>query len=454
MQTIHDLIGIGFGPSNVALAIALQEQGEAHGRAVAPLFIERQSDFAWHPHMLLQQSHMQISFLKDLATLRNPRSRFTFLNYLQEQGRLPDFINLKSFYPSRQEFNDYLRWAAGHFGDRCAYGEDVFEVLPETRPDGSVRAVRVRSRDAAGAVQERLARNLIVSVGGSARIPDVFRGLRGDARVFHSSTYLRDIARCGDARRIAVIGAGQSAAEIFMDLQGRPQVQEVDWVMRARAIRPADDSPFVNEVFNADFTDYMFGCSCAQREALLREYAHTNYAVADLELIQQVFKVFYEQRVAAGERLRMLRQHEVIAARADAAGIHFTLRDGDSGLQREERYDAAVLATGYERVSHRQLLAPLARHLGGLAVDRRYRVQAAPGFEPGIFLQGACEDSHGLSDTLLSVTAVRSGEIGRAIASSLQPPQQPADGNATAPAAAKRSPAASRPAPEKAPLCA
>jgi len=419
MQPIHDLIGIGFGPSNVALAIALEEQRDAQGRAVAPFFIERQPAFAWHPHMLLAQSHMQISFLKDLVTLRHPRSRFTFLNYLHEQGRLPDFINLKSFYPSRQEFNDYLRWVAGHFEDRCAYGEDVFEVLPETAEDGSVQALRVRSRDAAGAVHERLARNLIVGVGGSARIPEVFRSLRGEPRVFHSSTYLRDMAACGDARRIAVVGAGQSAAEIFMDLQGRPQAPEVDWVMRARAIRPADDSPFVNEVFNAQFTDYMFGCSCAQREALLREYAHTNYAVADLDLIQQVFKVFYEQRVAASERLRMLRQHEVTAARADASGIHFTLRDGASGQQRVERYDAAVLATGYERVAHREVLAPLTRYLGDFTVDRHYRIQTAPSFKPGIFLQGACEDSHGLSDTLLSVTAVRSGEIGGVIAASL-----------------------------------
>lgn len=98
----------------------------------------------------------------------------------------------------------------------------MFEVLPEPGPDGVVERLRVRSRNAAGRVQERLARNLIVGVGGTARIPEVFRGLQGDPRVFHSSTYLRDIARQGAARSIALIGAGQSAAEIFMDLQAAP----------------------------------------------------------------------------------------------------------------------------------------------------------------------------------------------------------------------------------------
>jgi L-ornithine N5-oxygenase len=32
-------------------------------------------------------------------------------------------------------------------------------------------------------------------------------------------------------------------------------------------------------------------------------------------------------------------------------------------------------------------------------------------FRPAVFLQGACETTHGLSDTLLSITAVRSNEI-------------------------------------------
>ncbi len=425
MQHIHDLIGIGFGPSNVGLAIALEEHRGTHGRAPQAFFIERQPAFAWHPHMLLDHAHMQISFLKDLATLRNPQSRFTFLNYLHEQGRLQDFINLKSFYPSRHEFNDYLGWAARQFEGQCAYGEEVFEVLPEPGPDGTVEQLRVRSRNAAGRVQERLARNLIVGVGGTARIPEVFRGLQGDPRVFHSSTYLRDIARQGAARSIALIGAGQSAAEIFMDLQGRAHAPEVDWVMRARAIRPSDDSPFVNEIFNADFTDYMFGRSAPERESLLREYAHTNYAVADLELIQQVFKTFYEQRVTGGRRLRMLRQHEVRAARADASGVYFTFHDRESGEDSTVRYDAAVLATGYERAAHRDVLAPLAPYLGDLTVDRHYRVQAAPGFRPAIFLQGACESSHGLSDTLLSVTAVRTGEIGQVLAAALPPAREP-----------------------------
>lgn len=72
--TVHDLIGIGFGPSNLALAIALEERGQVQGPLDA-LFLDKQLDYRWHGNTLVTQSELQISFLKDLVTLRNPTRR-------------------------------------------------------------------------------------------------------------------------------------------------------------------------------------------------------------------------------------------------------------------------------------------------------------------------------------------------------------------------------------------
>ena len=412
---VHDLIGIGFGPSNIALAIALEEKRQA-GQALNTLFIEKQPGFAWHKDMLLEHAHMQISFLKDLVTLRNPTSRYTFVNYLHEKQRLPDFINLKTFFPGRHEFNDYLGWVAAQFDDQCAYGETVFEVLPEQR-GADVTLLRVRSRNATGDVRERLTRNLVVSPGGTARVPECFRSLRDDPRVFHSSTYLRDIDRNSGAQKIAVLGAGQSAAEIFMDLHGRNNQTRLDFIMRARTIKPADDSPFSNQIFDADFVDHVYSRDQQERDALLSEFWHTNYACPDLDLIQQIFKVFYQQRVTGNERHQLLRQHQITAAHASHNGIQLTLRELNSQQERTERYDAVVLATGYDRLQHKALLEPLTPWLQDFDIDRRYRIKTPTSFQPGIYLQGACESTHGLSDTLLSITAIRSGEICAALCS-------------------------------------
>lgn len=412
---IYDLIGIGFGPSNIALAITLEEQKQA-GYGIESFFIEKQPNFAWHANMMLDNAHMQVSFLKDLATMRNPSSHFTFINYLHQKNRLQDFINLKTFFPSRHEFNDYLAWAASHFDDCCAYGEEVIEVLPEKRGDEIV-LLRIRSRNRDQVVHERFARNLVISVGGQPRIPDGFLSLKEDPRVFHSNNYLKEIKHHAHAKRIAVVGGGQSAAEIFMDLHHRYATAQVDLIMRARAIKPSDDSPFVNEIFNTDFTDYVFNSSDQQRTEILNEFWHTNYAAPDLVLIEQIFNVFYRQKVSGIEQHRFLRRHEVKKAVSQNDGIQFVLHDLNTDQDRTETYDAVVLATGYNRDYHKFLLAPILPYFSDMQVDRQYRLNNVSEFKPAVFLQGACESSHGLSDTLLSVTAVRTHEIAQALIS-------------------------------------
>ena len=410
---VHDLIGIGFGPSNIALAITLQEKKQA-GYNIESFFIEKQPSFAWHANMMLNNAHMQVSFLKDLATMRNPSSHFTFINYLHQKNRLQDFINLKTFFPSRHEFNDYLAWAASHFDQCCAYGEEVIEIVPEKRGEEIV-LLRIRSCDAEQVMHERLARNLVISIGGQPRIPDSFLSLKGDPRVIHSSSYLQEIKQYPSANRIAVVGGGQSAAEIFMDLHDRFQTTQVDLIMRARSIKPSDDSPFVNEIFNADFTDFVFNSSEQDRAEILNDFWHTNYAAPDLVLIEQIFNVLYRQKVSGSECHRFLRRHEVRQALSRQEGIQFVLHDMNTNCERTETYDAVVLATGYHRDHHKALLASLTPYFEDFAVDRQYRLCSTPNFKPAVFLQGACESSHGLSDTLLSVTAVRTNEIVQAL---------------------------------------
>ncbi|WP_246129645.1 hypothetical protein [Halovibrio variabilis] len=74
-----------------------------------------------------------------------------------------------------------------------------------------------------------------------------------------------------------------------------------------------------------------------------------------------------------------------------------------------------MLATGYVRDTHKQLLASVADYLPDFAVNRHYQLYTKPEFKPAIFLQGSCEPTHGLSDTLLSILAARTSEICAAI---------------------------------------
>lgn len=421
-ETIHDLIGVGFGPSNLALAIALEELAQTNGHALDALFIDKQSDYRWHGNTLATQSELQISFLKDLVSLRNPTSPYSFVNYLHQKKRLADFINLGTFYPCRLEYNDYLRWAAEHFATQAVYGEEILRVEPELL-DGRIDHLRVISRSAQGHERLRRARSVVVGSGGTPKIPPVFAPFKDDPRVFHHSQYLNSLEQLpctqGKPMRIAIIGSGQSAAEALIDLNDSYPSVKADMILRGSALKPADDSPFVNEVFTPDYTDLVFNQPQAERAKLISEYHNTNYSVVDIDLIERIYGMLYRQKVAHQYRHAVLCRRNIEAAVSTDKGIELTLRDLATGIQQTHVYDAVILATGYERRSHRELLAPLQLHLKDFEVDRDYRVLASPELNAAVYLQGFCEASHGLSDTLLSVLPVRAAEIGQSLYQSL-----------------------------------
>lgn len=407
---IYDLIGIGFGPSNIALAISLEEHYAKTGKEADVLFLEKQESFAWHPNMMLNHSHMQVSFLKDLVTPRNPTSKYSFLNYLSNKNRLQDFINLQTFFPSRNEFNDYLKWCASHFDNQCHYDRQVVSITPINTNTDEVELLKVISCDHTGKSYEYIAKSVVVAVGGKGNIPKEFAGLEGDDRVFHSSTYLTSIKKLNNPQRVAVIGAGQSSAEIFMDLHDSSDAQ-VDLITRSWAFKPSDDSPFANEIFNPEYTDYVFNNSTGRRNDLLKEYRSTNYAAPDLEVIENIYNVFYQQKVNNEYRHSLFRRYEVKSVETTEESIILTIQNLDSGETIERSVDAVILATGYQRNIHQTLLQPVEKYLKDYSVTRDYRICANDKFKPVVFLQGCCESTHGLSDTLLSNISVRNREI-------------------------------------------
>jgi L-ornithine N5-oxygenase len=198
--------------------------------------------------MLLEGAKMQISFIKDMATLRNPRSSFTFLNYLHAKDRLVQFSNLDTFLPLRIEFEDYLRWCAEWFDDVAHYSQEVLEVRPEKSWRGTqqIDSFAVMSRNiATGAISTRKAKHVVLAAGGRPNIPRAFP--ERHPRLLHSSKFAYEIPNLLSERhtpyKIAVIGGGQSAAEIFNNLHDRYPNSETRLIVKGPALKPSDDSP-------------------------------------------------------------------------------------------------------------------------------------------------------------------------------------------------------------------
>ncbi|GAA2661096.1 lysine N(6)-hydroxylase/L-ornithine N(5)-oxygenase family protein [Nonomuraea recticatena] len=407
---VHDLIGIGFGPSNLALAIALKENGP-----VDAVFFEKQATFGWHRGMLLDGTTMQVSFLKDLVTMRNPASEFGFLSYLRDRGRLADFINHKTMFPSRLEFHDYLEWAATPFADQVEYRSEVVGVTPVS-VDGVVDHldVVVRQGGCADELTTRRTRNVVIAAGLEPVLPP---GVVSGERVWHSEELLDRLPSLRDPRRLVVVGAGQSAAEVTDHLHGAFPGAEVCAVFSKYGYTPADDSSFANRIFDPEAVDHFYGASEEVKRMLLAYHASTNYSVVDLELIDELYRRHYQEKVRGTERLRIFNASRVVEV---ARGPRVTVEFLPTGERTVLDADAVVYATGYRSGDPLTLLGEAGELCellpdGGLRIGRDYRVATKEEMRCGVYVQGATEHTHGLTSTLLSNTALRAGEIAASV---------------------------------------
>ncbi|MEU9474362.1 SidA/IucD/PvdA family monooxygenase [Streptomyces sp. NPDC048191] len=417
---VHDLVGIGFGPSNLAVAIALEESG----RPLRSLFFDRKPGFAWHSGLMFDGAEMQVSFTKDLITMCNPRSRYSFLNYLAEQGRdrLAKFINLRTFYPTRVEFNDYYAWAAEQFDDIVRWGTEVVEVTAVPGEHGT-DLLRVLVRDLAGGETSAvLTRNLVIAPGG---VPNVPEGVELGERVFHASeTRERLETGFGDLSapyHFNVVGSGQTSADVFMHLRRSYPNARITTNIRGFAMRPEDDTHFVNELFLPEFPDWFYRQSGEFRQRIIDDYGLAAHTGVSYDLIPQIYREYYEDLSSRRGALTLHRLTELVGAHSDADRATATYFHLDSGATSQVDADAVILATGYRYPMPIPALAGLAGHLRmetpeRYAIRRDYAIESAEDFRPRIYLQGFAEATHGFSEVLLSLMPVRAAEIIESIA--------------------------------------
>lgn len=441
-----DVVGVGFGPSNLGLAIAIDEHNAsvAAGERLTARFVERQERFGWHRGMLLEDATMQVSYLKDLVTLRNPRSRFTFLSYLHDRARLVDFINYGSAFPTRREFHDYLEWAAEAFVDRVDYSSEVIEILPVRDGDGPVELFEVVYRHAGGRTRRVRARNVALATGLSPALP---RGVTAGRRIWHNRDLLHRAPELDGAvpTRFAVVGAGQSAAETVDYLHRTFADSEVCAVFARYGYSPADDSSFANRIFDPSAVDDFYDAPDGVKEMILGYHANTNYSVVDPELIDGLYRRHYHEKVAGRERLRFCNVSRVADVVDVGDRVELAVESLIDGSREVISADVVVYATGYRSDEPTWLLGgglPEAcgrDDAGRLEVRRDYRVGVgalADGtpVNAGVYLQGPTEHTHGISSTLLSNIAVRAGEITASLAGLSAAPADAPPAAATVPA--------------------
>lgn len=403
-----ELLAIGAGPSNLGLAVALEEL--APGLAENTLVIDRNPTVEWQTGMLLPWAKSQVPFLKDLVTLRNPRSRFTFLNFLKSTDRLDEFINLGSLLPYRVEISAYLDWVASSLTKvSVELGRECARVRPVRDSSGTLTRWVTTLADGS----EITSRYLVIAVGRDANVPEPLASLPED-RIVHSTRYRQGVAGLSKQLpyRVALVGGSQSAAEVFRALRSDLPNSDVAWVMRSIGPTADPSSKFTNELYYPSYVDEFYQAPRAGREWILRELYRTNYSCMTPAMLRDLYADRYRDRLDGRDDRRLITMTDVTAAeeRDGELVLELTHRGSDEVTQLHR--DLVFLGTGFAWQAPR-LIRELTAALGlaEVRVDRGYRLALDEPAEAACYLQGVNENTHGIGDSLLSVLAHRAADI-------------------------------------------
>ncbi|MGY0386329.1 lysine N(6)-hydroxylase/L-ornithine N(5)-oxygenase family protein [Nocardioides sp. WG-D5] len=399
---VHDLIGIGLGPFNLGLAALADPIDE-----LDCLFLEGRDRFDWHPGMMLDEATLQVPFLADLVTMADPTSRFSFLNFLKQTGRIYPFYIRENFLPHRREYNQYCQWVASQLGS-VRFGQQVASV----EHDGETYVLTTASGET------HRTRRLVLGTGTSPRVPEcAAEAVAAEGPALHSSEYLARRDELVSRRSITVVGSGQSAAEVYLDLlNAQPDHDyQLAWLTRSPRFFSMEYTKLTLELTSPEYSAYFQSLPAEKRDRLLKSQQSLYKGISG-DTIDAIHEALYTRSVTEAAETTLLTNTEVRGVTRTDGGYHLALHH----VEQEEDYamstEALVLATGY-RAGIPAFLEPVRDRIrldsqGRYAASATFSVDTA---DREIWVQNGEEHTHGFVAPDLGMGAYRSSVILAAI---------------------------------------
>lgn len=400
MTNTVDFIGVGIGPFNLSIA-ALAHEAEGFSSR----FFDGRTQFAWHPGMLVPDCHMQTMFLKDLVSAVAPTSPYSFVNYLVKRKKFYRFLTTELRTVSRDEFSDYLRWAA--------------EGMDNLRFNNTVERIAFDERRKLFAVQtsqgETFARHVCLGIGKQPHLPACVKST--SPTCFHASEMsLRQPNLSG--KRVTVVGGGQSGADLFLNaLRGEwGDVAEISWVSRRNNFNALDEAAFANEYFTPEYVSGFVGLNHAARQKMLDEQKMTSDGIT-AESLLTIYRELYHRFEVLGlpRNARLMPSRSVTGLESRGQGWQLLLEHHlDKGYDTLES-DVVIFATGY-RPALPQMLSPLMPRIAlrdecSFNVRDDFTVEWDGPKENHLFAVNASMQTHGIAEPQLSLMAWRAARI-------------------------------------------
>ncbi|WP_340620918.1 SidA/IucD/PvdA family monooxygenase [Xenorhabdus siamensis] len=412
-----DIINIGAGPAGLAFACMFDEEIKKNKINFIGKFIclEKYRNSEWHPNLLLQNTDINHHVYRDLVTPRNPQSPYSFAMYLKENNRLFKF-GLLGRPASRVEWSDYMKWAAQKLSKYIEYNRVVDYIQPVLK-EGVLTSMII-----GGNGFEFETRKIILSNGSTPYIPTVFNKFIGD-RIFHTSSYLKNLQNMKHnlPKRWLVLGSGQSAGEVVMDLIGKHSDIHVTSLHRSIGFKIAQQGQFPNLAFLPEYTDYYRTLSPNKKVAFFQDIKGTNYSGIDVDESQQLYSAIYEDEILGRERITMEVNSEINSLDYINNEYVMVIQDKFTGVKKSLFFDACVIGTGYFQPKIPALLNHMEAFLekdynGDLLIDDEYRIALSGKPDVFIYINGLSERTHGISNAQsFSAVALRAEQIYQSI---------------------------------------
>lgn len=423
--TTFDVIAIGAGPFNLgfaALAQPLVDQGE-----LSLLVVDQRDEFRWHPGMLLDSATIQVPFMADLVTLADPTSPYSFLNFCKHRGTIHRFFIKEDFYPLRSEYSDYCRWVS----EQLTTVRWNHRVLSVRTAAADLYAVTLRTPQGEATV---FARHLVSGIGTAPFVPEELAQGIDATGTLHSSDYLQRKRELLEASSVTIVGSGQSAAEIYLDLLEPLTTagKRLDWFTRSPRFFPMEYTKLTLEMTSPDYASYFRELPPAVRDRSQREQRNL-YKGISAETINAIYDTLY--RLSLEHDLNTTLRSGCSTAWAPGqdptdgtTGRHrLSVKHNESGARGVHATDAVVFATGYQAPP----IAPFFEDISELITtdaSGRYVVSQAFGVDERdtIFVNNADEHVHSLIAPDLGMAPWRNSIILRAITGrEVYPVEQP-----------------------------
>jgi lysine N6-hydroxylase len=398
------VVAVGAGPSNLSLAALANRFADE----IQVTLFEKQPEVTWHAGLLVDGARMQTSGLKDLVTLVDPTNPFGFLSYLKGKRRLYRAVVRGLDRVTRVEFEDYLRW--------------VTTMLPGFHAGDTVERITLEGRRflVTSSKRRMYCDTIVLGIGRKPFVPS-FAVPRIGHHVFHSSRFLSE-PRDFTGKRVAVVGGGQSGAEVFRELlRGRcGSAASLCWISRRANLFALEDSPFVNEWFFPQHSMWHEGLSLETRKKALEDQLLASDGI-NMETLRDIYDLLYSAEIGRREMRPQCDIQVNVAAEGMDPGSpeeQLLLRNRLTGRTTRVVADFVVLCTGYQAACPPFLesFRPLLRFVdcgGGeeLAIRGDFSVDWDGPPECKIYVQNGARTQYGIADTNLSLISWRSAKI-------------------------------------------